>query len=726
MARTNSSPVHSGGLRHEPLSRSTSKDAKSALNGNTINTPDLVTQLPKSNGFDAIAVFTDHFSKMIHALPCTSDINSEGVADLFYRKIFRLHGLPLGVTSDRGPQQTKRANQEVEKYLRLHASQRQDNWDQHLPMAEFVVNSRVHSAHSRSPFEVIYGHLPHFNIPVAPKLGIRSIDKRLQQLQNVLKEVEATLRFDKARQKLDYETGKRTAHSFQVNDYVWLSAKNIAIKVPTCKLGDLYLGPFKITEKVGDLDYRLQLPDPLSRLHPVFHIDKLYPWKGSDINGILPPPPDPIELDGEEEWEVQEVLDSRWTEHHTRKRGRKKANIVKELQYLGCSLSRSDLRSAALPLAVSAPIARAFATLTAPYFIGQSQNNPVSLTSFLTTHRYDPTTTKFLAKLKAHLLPRIRNALLKEARADPETYGYALPVLEQLVREDPSACSEVSLLDRDRIFIDKDRLYRHEILNVNFTSYEGRREQDILNPKTSRRDFMCLIDQDVTEATSPRHRFCYARLLGVYHANVVYTGRGSLDRKARRFDVLWIRWFKETEDEKAWSENRLDHLCFHSLDEPNAVDFLDPTHVLRASHIIPRFASGRVEDRTPEYAPLSKASEDWVEYVVNRFVDRDMLMRYHWGLGVGHLYSHVDAPKAPLPETRNEAKDDDDSTDKIQEDGPGAGGDPLEQIVEEEHDSDGSEYALHDRENEIVGDPSDAEGSDGGADACDGIPEPDE
>ncbi|KAJ3525863.1 hypothetical protein NMY22_g10400 [Coprinellus aureogranulatus] len=152
------------------------------------------------------------------------------------------------------------------------------------------------------------------------------------------------------------------AHSFQVNDYVWLSAKNIAIKVPTRKLGDLYLGPFKITEKVGDLDYRLQLPDTLSRLHPVFHVDKLYPWKGSDVNGILPPPPDPIELDGEEEWEVQEVLDSRWTERRTRKRGRKKAKVIKELQYLGCSLSRSDPCSTAPLLAASAPIARVFAT----------------------------------------------------------------------------------------------------------------------------------------------------------------------------------------------------------------------------------------------------------------------------------------------------------------------------------------------------------------------------
>lgn len=324
---------------------------------------DLITQLPKAKGYDAIAVFTDHFSKMIHALPCTSDINSEGIADLFYREVFRLHGLPLGVTSDRGPQfasqftrtllrrlgiasnlttayhpqangQTERANQEVEKYLRLYASRRQDDWNEHLPLAEFVINSRIHSAHRKSPFEVLYGYLPHFNIPVSPPVGIRSIDDRLAHLQEVRKEVEAALRVEKTRQKEDYEAGKRAAHTFQVGDYVWLSAKNIAIKVPTRKLGDLYLGPFLVTEKIGQLDYRLQLPEWLSRQHSVFHVDKLYPWKGNDINGILPPPPEPIEMDGELEWEVQEVLDSRWVEKRVRTKGRKKSKTVKILQYL--------------------------------------------------------------------------------------------------------------------------------------------------------------------------------------------------------------------------------------------------------------------------------------------------------------------------------------------------------------------------------------------------------
>ena len=162
---------------------------------------DLITQLPEAHGWDAIIVFTDLFSKMVHILPCSSDINSEGIADLYYREIFQLHGLPLGFISDRGPQfasrltrnllhhlgiqsnlttayhpqsngQTERANQEIEKYLRLYTSRRQDDWDVHLPMAEFVMNSRIHSAHKRTPFEVVYGYSPLFNIPVGQRTGI--------------------------------------------------------------------------------------------------------------------------------------------------------------------------------------------------------------------------------------------------------------------------------------------------------------------------------------------------------------------------------------------------------------------------------------------------------------------------------------------------------------------------------------------------------------------------
>ncbi|KAJ3542068.1 hypothetical protein NMY22_g3642 [Coprinellus aureogranulatus] len=364
-----------------------------------------------------------------------------------------------------------------------------------------------------------------------------------------------------------------------------------------------------------------------------------------------------------------------------------------------------------------------------PYFIGQSQNNPVSLASFLTVHREDPATRKFLAKLRAHLLPRIRELLLEEARVDPHTYGYALPVLEHLVCEDPMAVSDGSITDRDRVYIDKDRLYRHEILNVNFTSYEGRREQDILNPKTTRRDFMCLRedDQSSSTTTSPRHRFCYGRLLGIYHVNVVYLGAGSLDRKPRRIDVLWVRWFKEFEDERSWTDCQLDRLGFYPLEDINAVDFVNPAHVLRACHLIPRFVLGKVEGRTLEYSPLTQAHDDWAEYMINRFVDRDMMMRYHWGLAVGHIYSHSDAPKAVV-RTRRSSMSEEDESDLEQ-----AGESPHSSNVEalsprcaDEHggdavyDSDGSEHTLRDREDELAGAGGASE------DEEDEVPEPDE
>ena len=104
---------------------------------------DLITGLPAVNGYDAIAVYIDHYSKQVHVIPTTSEVDTDGMADIHYREIFRLHGIPTKVVSDWGPQfaarvmktlyhklgithalttayhpqsngQTERANQEVE------------------------------------------------------------------------------------------------------------------------------------------------------------------------------------------------------------------------------------------------------------------------------------------------------------------------------------------------------------------------------------------------------------------------------------------------------------------------------------------------------------------------------------------------------------------------------------------------------------------------------------
>ena len=65
---------------------------------------DHITHLPKSNGYDAISVYVDHATGQSHLIPCHTTTTAEGQADIHYREIFRLHGLPRVIHSDRGPQ----------------------------------------------------------------------------------------------------------------------------------------------------------------------------------------------------------------------------------------------------------------------------------------------------------------------------------------------------------------------------------------------------------------------------------------------------------------------------------------------------------------------------------------------------------------------------------------------------------------------------------------------
>lgn len=277
----------------------------------------------------------------------------------------------------------------------------------------------------------------------------------------------------------------------------------------------------------------------------------------------------------------------------------------------------------------------------AAYFIGKSQNKPVDISQLLKENSGDPVTKvrpsmlspsscsflflparaqqNFLANLRRHLLPRIQQKLLSEARADPANLEWAIPTLEKLVNSVGSDSDTEA--QADRVLIPTNRLYQHEILHVNYTTYDMRREQDILNPNTTRRDFMCLReDPETSEGSSHGHRYVYGRILGIYHVNVVYLGEGSLDRRERRFDLLLVRWFTEIRSEQnTWEAYELDRLRFQPFDSPGAIDFLDPAALLRAAHIVPRFSSKRVAG--VDFEPISKLAkdgDDWNEYYVNR------------------------------------------------------------------------------------------------------------
>jgi hypothetical protein len=98
--------------------------------------------------------------------------------------------------------------------------------------------------------------------------------------------------------------------NFKVGDKVWFLRKNIATIRPCAKLDYKSLGPFKIAKLVGLMACQLELP-PQFKIHNVFHVPLLEPYHENPIPERHREPLVPVEIEGQEEFEVQEVLDSK-------------------------------------------------------------------------------------------------------------------------------------------------------------------------------------------------------------------------------------------------------------------------------------------------------------------------------------------------------------------------------------------------------------------------------
>jgi hypothetical protein len=97
---------------------------------------------------------------------------------------------------------------------------------------------------------------------------------------------------------------------YKEGDQVWLEGKNLHINQPTAKLAPRRHGPFRIIQVMSAINYRLELPTQWS-IHPVFHIDLLTPYQETIMHGPNFTRPTPELIDGEEEYSVEKILDSR-------------------------------------------------------------------------------------------------------------------------------------------------------------------------------------------------------------------------------------------------------------------------------------------------------------------------------------------------------------------------------------------------------------------------------
>ena len=145
----------------------------------------------------------------------------------------------------------------------------------------------------------------------------------------------------------------------------------------------------------------------------------------------------------------------------------------------------------------------------------------------------------FGQKLKQHLLPCIKH-LFKEQAATKLSYTPSEST------SDSETCNDFNM-----VLFDKNWIYCHQLAQFNHTMYNVWRGQDIIHPNTSHCNVM-LIAADTEAGEEPVHCFLYARVLGIYHANVIYTGPQSMDYRPLWMEFLWVRWYTWIQSQTAF------------------------------------------------------------------------------------------------------------------------------------------------------------------------------
>jgi hypothetical protein len=269
---------------------------------------DFVVGLPRSpRGKDAIWVVIDRLTKVAHFLPMKTTNSASDLVPLYIKEVVRLHGVPKSIVSDRDskfvsnfwtslhsalgtnldlstafhPQtdgQSERTIQTLEDLLRSCVLSWKGSWEDHLPLAEFAYNNSYQASIKMAPFEALYGRRC-----ISPLcwdvVGGGSLvgPDWVQQTHDKVREIRQNLLAAQSRQK-SYADVRRRDLEFAVGDEVLLKVsptKGIVRFGTRGKLNPRYIGPYLITARVGSLAYRLQLPESMSGVHPVFHVSML-------------------------------------------------------------------------------------------------------------------------------------------------------------------------------------------------------------------------------------------------------------------------------------------------------------------------------------------------------------------------------------------------------------------------------------------------------------------
>ena len=291
---------------------------------------DLITDLPKSQGFNSILTIVDQgYSKAAKFIPCTKTIDGTGVALEYLKHLVPWFRLPKQIISDYNPRftsaftkemckalgiqqnlstafhpctngQTECMNIWIKQYLQPWTSGKPSAWSQLLPIAEFAYNSWKHDVACESPHELLIRIKPqvilkHLEGPVpAVETRLCLLDKSRQSAQKLLQHVQSC----KDNKKLT---------EIKEGDQVWLEGRNLSI-AGNRKLSPKRYRPFTVSQKISPVAMRLDLPASM-KIHNVFHMDLLLPYKEMEQYGTPYTCPPPI-IDSEEEYKIENILEA--------------------------------------------------------------------------------------------------------------------------------------------------------------------------------------------------------------------------------------------------------------------------------------------------------------------------------------------------------------------------------------------------------------------------------
>jgi transposase InsO family protein len=297
---------------------------------------DFITGLPSSAGHTVILTVVDRFSKAAHFIPLSKLPSAKETAQIMIDHVFKLHGLPSDIVSDRGPQfssqfwkefchligasaslssgfhpqtngQAERANQIVGRMLRSLALQNPASWSEQLPWAEYAHNSLPSSATGLSPFQGCLGYQPPLFSSQEPASRVPSVQAFVGRCKRTWRRVRSALCRSRARMCIAANRRRVKSPRYHCGQKVWLSTHNLPLQSVSRKLAPRFVGPFRVSKVISPVSVKLKLPFNLRRVHPVFHVSCIKPVIHAPPRPSLPP----VLVEGAPVYKVRRLLDSR-------------------------------------------------------------------------------------------------------------------------------------------------------------------------------------------------------------------------------------------------------------------------------------------------------------------------------------------------------------------------------------------------------------------------------